>query len=259
MKNIEDALNKLKATSWGRDEYGEGYCRAVHEMLGKDIRMPLSEVDQDWVNNLIRRVSQTSTPATTNRKMALISKVLSTGRVLGIRIPKLHVQETARRSFTHEELSRVTDWFRANAPRTAWAYYRILKDTGARPGWEAEHATYEAPNTCVLRSRKGGNGCLWRTVPLPFGYTEADFSDLRVYSRAFNKSWKKMRTVLFGSDPTIVPYVLRHTYARTLLSKGISIHVVARMMGHSSIQTTLQYLHVQPNDIEDVRAAISDI
>jgi site-specific recombinase XerD len=39
-------------------------------------------------------------------------------------------------------------------------------------------------------------------------------------------------------------YCLRHTYAQNLLEAGVSIYEIKEMMGHDSIESTKQYLHV---------------
>jgi site-specific recombinase XerD len=43
----------------------------------------------------------------------------------------------------------------------------------------------------------------------------------------------------------------RHTYATSLVRRGVDIHVVQRLMGHSSIATTSRYLHLLDADLLD--------
>ncbi|MGO9582710.1 MAG: tyrosine-type recombinase/integrase [Acidimicrobiales bacterium] len=45
------------------------------------------------------------------------------------------------------------------------------------------------------------------------------------------------------------PHRWRHTYATDLLRRGVDIHVVQRLMGHSSIKTTSRYLHLSDADL----------
>ena len=42
-------------------------------------------------------------------------------------------------------------------------------------------------------------------------------------------------------------HTFRHSYARHLLMNGISINFLSRWLGHSSIQTTLNYLELVPD------------
>jgi len=43
-------------------------------------------------------------------------------------------------------------------------------------------------------------------------------------------------------------HALRHTFATTLMRKGIPIPVISKLLGHKSIQTTERYLHVDQQE-----------
>jgi site-specific recombinase XerD len=43
----------------------------------------------------------------------------------------------------------------------------------------------------------------------------------------------------------------RHSYATSLLRRGVDIHVVQRLMGHSNITTTTRYLHLSDADLSE--------
>lgn len=52
---------------------------------------------------------------------------------------------------------------------------------------------------------------------------------------------------------------LRHTYASTLLSAGVSVVAVAEYMGHQSATVTLDtYGHLMPADVDRAQAAVAD-
>jgi len=44
---------------------------------------------------------------------------------------------------------------------------------------------------------------------------------------------------------------LRHSYASYLVSSGVSLHVVGRLLGHSQAQTTQRYAHVAHQSLRD--------
>ena len=47
------------------------------------------------------------------------------------------------------------------------------------------------------------------------------------------------------------PHRWRHTYATSLIRRGVDIHIVQRLMGHSNIATTSRYLHLLDADLLD--------
>ncbi len=52
------------------------------------------------------------------------------------------------------------------------------------------------------------------------------------------------------------PHKWRHTYATELVRAGVDIHVVQRLLGHSSIASTVGYTHLVLNDLH---AALGDV
>lgn len=47
------------------------------------------------------------------------------------------------------------------------------------------------------------------------------------------------------------PHTLRHSYATNLLTNGCHIFTLKQLMGHSTIQSTQQYLHLVDKDLEE--------
>ncbi len=46
----------------------------------------------------------------------------------------------------------------------------------------------------------------------------------------------------------VTPHVLRHTYAVTVVQKGISIPTIQRILGHDHLTTTAVYLNLSPEE-----------
>lgn len=49
--------------------------------------------------------------------------------------------------------------------------------------------------------------------------------------------------------PDLSPHVLRHTYATSLLSKGVDVRSLQALLGHEAVATTMRYLHPSADDL----------
>jgi integrase len=80
-------------------------------------------------------------------------------------------------------------------------------------------------------------------------------SGLPVDSGRFGHHWR--RACLAADAATVRFHGLRHTFASTLLSRGVSIKAVADWLGHASPTTTLStYAHLMPADEEVARGVL---
>lgn len=74
----------------------------------------------------------------------------------------------------------------------------------------------------------------WREMPDPFFCSTAGtYPDPRNVRDAFG------RVVKTAKLPHFTPHSLRHTYASLLLVAGVDVYYVSRMLGHASIQETV--------------------
>jgi len=84
----------------------------------------------------------------------------------------------------------------------------------------------------------------WRVArpPLPLLFPGRDPSR-PMKASTVQKAFKRA-TADAGLRKRVTPHVLRHTYATHMLEAGVDIHTVQLLLGHSSLQNTLRYLHL---------------
>ena len=157
-----------------------------------------------------------------------------------------------------DEVTRLLQSFRSP---TYYAIASLLYGTGMRLG-EALAVTVDdidaSRGVIVVRHTKTRR-------PRVARLTDELLRRLRAYWRATHPA----RPLLFpGTDPTrhldptavekvfkrvaadaglskhVTPHVLRHTYATHLLEAGVDIHTVQLLLGHTTLYSTLRYLHL---------------
>jgi len=62
------------------------------------------------------------------------------------------------------------------------------------------------------------------------------------------------RTIRKQTGLEVHPHTLRHSFATDLLTNNTNLYYVSKMLGHSSVQTTQQYLHVVDQDLRAIYA-----
>ena len=58
---------------------------------------------------------------------------------------------------------------------------------------------------------------------------------------------------------TVTIHTLRHSYATHLLEAGVNLRLIQQYLGHSSLQTTMVYLHVTSLGQEQARAVLEGL
>ena len=68
----------------------------------------------------------------------------------------------------------------------------------------------------------------------------------------------KRRTIT-KSKPTLRIHDLRHSFASHLVSNGVSLHIVGKLLGHTQSQTTQRYAHVADQALRDASNRMGEI
>jgi len=99
---------------------------------------------------------------------------------------------------------------------------------------------------------KQGKGKKDRIVPLPRGLREEYLKCLpfKCGKRALEKAFKSAceRAGLLEKKPDLHFHSLRHGFGSHLANKGVPIHHIRTLMGHSNISTTNVYLELNPKE-----------
>jgi integrase len=67
-------------------------------------------------------------------------------------------------------------------------------------------------------------------------------------------SWDTARKA--AELPDVHLHDLRHTYASKLVKRGVALLEVSKLLGHSSIQQTMRYAHLAPDQLESAVAVL---
>jgi integrase len=229
----------------------------------------ISAVNRQSVERL--HASLKATPYLANRVLALLSKMFS----LAIdwhwlssnparKIPRFH-EDRRERWLQPEELQRFVEALNAYENQHVADAFRLLLLTGSRKSevltaeWSMvdlqqglwtkpssqtkekriEHIPLSVQTVELLKKMKAqseGTGFLF------LGLNGKPRTTLRV-------AWSQICKAAGLADVRV--HDLRHSYASYLVSSGVSLHVVGRLLGHSQAQTTQRYAHVAHQSLRD--------
>ena len=87
---------------------------------------------------------------------------------------------------------------------------------------------------------------------------QAAYGTLRVALSGIRFAIKKItRELNFGKKVSI--HTLRHSFATHLLEAGVSLRIIQQYLGHSSLMTTIGYLHLTDTAQQDARGTIEKL
>jgi integrase len=251
-----DTKNETKAARNARDVVAFfGGTRQLNTITAVDI--------DDYVKHL--RAKKNS-PGTINRKLAALSAMFTDAEERGgcNRRPRLirQLEPTHRIRYlsTDEEQLLASLMIQWNQPAVLDAI-TVLIDTGMRVG---ELLTLEVKDVDLKENIVSiwvNKGDLPRSVPMTLRVRDiiagrcAASRGLVFYNltrETLRYYWDRARSAMgLDDDDQFVPHALRHTCATRLVQKGVSLFVVQKILGHSSIQVTEKYAHLSQRELKD--------
>jgi integrase len=203
--------------------------------------------------------------ATVNRALTTLKRIFNYADAMGLNVrnPVRHVpyfKETGRvRALTLEEV----DKYLAAAKGDMKDFAILATETGGRPNEILalhKNNVHSAEGYVSLPGTKTKKA--WRDVPLtddakevlerrmaksPSGYIfpvrrpKTKHSEVN-HITSLKKAHEKIIKDYFPNDPFTI-YTFRHTYGTRHSQAGTELPVLAELMGHSNIQTTMIYVH----------------
>jgi Site-specific recombinase XerD len=263
---FSEAIKKVYDERWKNNKDGLKSYRIMELVMDLIGDQPISKIDEDIVAHLVLMMEgKGNKPATINRSLAGLKTVLKYHKQPWDHI-KLKKESKGRiRVLSKEEEMTVIDQLRNQDHTNKMSYFpevadmvEVLVDTGCRLS-EVLNLKYEdinfVANLITIWINKGDKP---RSIPMtervrtilerrrangavkPFTITRDQAE------RAW--SWTRKRMGLAG-DPEFVLHALRHTTATRLIDKGIDLYTVKEWLGHSTIQVTERYAHLNPEKL----------
>lgn len=265
--------------SWKSDLWY--YRMHLEPRFGKKSLDAISPIDIERMKTELRKgVNKRGKPfaaATIKHQLVIIRRLYNLARKWGlyegknpiesVSMPKLDNQQTE--FLTDEELTRLLDTLETWPFKDTVAFIKLALFTGLRRGelfkLQWDDVDLER-GMLTLRDPKSGKT---ENIPVSMKALEV-LKSLEVTSPfvfpgkdgkqrvEFNGPWQRIRKAA-GLPEGFRFHGLRHHFASTLVSNGVDLLVVARLLTHKDSKTTQRYAHLAPGAIRDAALKSGDL
>lgn len=260
------AIQRVYHERW-KDNKDGGKSQRIAERVAYLIGdIPISKIDEESIKLLVRLLEGSGVKgATVNRYLATIKTLLRHHQQPWEHIKLKKESKGRMRVLSKEEEMTVIDLLRNQDHTGKRSYYpevadlvEVLVDTGCRLS-EVLNLKYKDINWDTnLISIWINKGDKPRSIPMTkrvVGILLARHQDgkLKPFTIDVDQAqrawgWVRKKMGLEG-DSEFVLHALRHTTATRLIDRGIDLYTVKEWLGHSTIQVTERYAHLQPDKL----------
>ena len=262
----DKTFNRYWANSKNEDQCISN-MKILEEFFGAET--PIKDITVHRIDDLIGHLQGLNrAPATINSKLASLSKIIRFAHERGYLKNKPRIERVTQPNnerlvfFDYDVEADILGYLADNEPAFFdWFIFAI--DTGIRPG-ETMALTKKCfrkdpvlgPVVDVREVKNTAGTTEARTIPLTDRAVSAvrrQMRDLvvpfgRWTSAARRIVWDKVRENV-DMDPDLVPYCCRHTTATRLVQQGVNLKAVQKWMGHKTLEMTLKYVKLVPQDL----------
>ena len=259
------AMNKTYDKYW-RGSKNEpaviNLMRAVQTYWGKNIA--LNRITTTAIEDWVEEMKETKANGTINRHLAILRKTLKWAYHNDHinKVPHIETQsevDTERLVwYTEEEEAAILSKFKDLGEEYLHDYAIVSVDTGMRASEVLKYNPTLVPLKAVRKDgskvhgvhvsqRKNGKPLIVPLTKRAEAILRSRKFSTNVHDYQHRKVWDRVREDLGLTDKCW--HTWRHTCATRLVQRGLPIERIQKWMGHSSIQTTLKYAKLNPNNL----------
>lgn len=271
---LSEAIKQVYEGKWKNNKCPDSPVTIGEMIISLLGDIPLKKIDDDAIALLKQKLAlREIKTGTVNRYLAVLKTILRFKRQSWDHI-KLHKESKGRiRVISKEEETKIVNLLRNTKHSVRRSFYpdvadlvEVQIDTGMRLG-ETLKLTYEdinyESNLIHIWINKGDRP---RSIPMTkrvaaiFKRRQTD-NHLRPFNLTpyqADKAWAWTRKEMGrSSDKEFVIHALRHTCASRLVNKGVDLYVVKEWLGHSTIQVTEKYAHLNPMKLHEAVSSLN--
>lgn len=200
-------------------------------------------------------------PATINRSLATAKKGLTlawerhiTPENYGLRIKSVPVNNKREVFLTVEQVHQIADGCQPQTQAAIWA--ALL--TGARRGELCQIRAEHIGEDVIMIPASHTKTNLARVVPIiPALRPWLKHFPLTLSVEGLKSNWQRAR-VRAGMEHVNF-HDLRHSCASIMLGLGVDLYTISKILGHSTIQTTQRYSHLQVDAQREALGKLGDL
>jgi integrase len=218
--------------------------------------LPLDDIGFAAIERFKRiRLAEGRRPNTVNNNLRCLSAALTYAKDLGYieTKPKIKLVKVNRENPRVLSQAEIEGLLRQVAGSSMERFVRVALQTGMRPG-EIIHLPWSEVDfeLGLVHVRYGGDGATKgrrdRVIPMHRNL-RAFLAGLGPRDGFLVPLSKNQVEDWFHRHTTYTAHRLRHTFASRYIQNGGSVAKLQKILGHASIQTTMIYVHLTPEDL----------
>lgn len=212
----------------------------------------------EFADHVIKDMREAYAHATINRSLACAKKGLAiawraklTPENYGLRIETMAINNKREVFLTVDEVREIAQHCTVEAQAAIWA--ALL--TGARRGELTQIRSEHIGSDTITLPSSHTKTLRMRVIPIiPALRPWLEHFPLQMSIYGIQSSWRRAR-VKAGMEHVNF-HDLRHSCASIMLGLGVDLYTISKILGHSNVQTTQRYAHLQ---VDAQRAALDKL